>query len=46
MTSFYLVVLLFIELSKVAGELVPLFTSASLLVALLTVLVLLIKGKA
>lgn len=45
MTTFYFVVLLFIELSKVADKLVPLFISASLLVGLLTVLVLLVRGK-
>lgn len=46
MNTLYLAIYLFIELSKVADKLIPLFTSASLLVALVTVLTLLFKGKA
>ncbi len=45
MNTLYLVIYLFIELSKVSDKLIPLFTSASLLVALVTVLTLLFKGK-
>lgn len=45
MNEFYLIVCLFIELSKVADKLVPLFFSASLLTALVTMLVLVVRGK-
>lgn len=45
MDSFTLVVLLCIELSKVADDLVPLVNSASLLVALLTVFLVLVRGR-
>lgn len=45
MNEFSLVIFLFIELSKVADKLVPLFFSASLLVALVTMFVLVFKGK-
>ncbi|MEG2039958.1 MAG: hypothetical protein RR068_02465 [Hafnia sp.] len=45
MSEFYLVVCFFIELSKVADKLVPLFFSASLLTALITMLLLVVRGK-
>lgn len=45
MNEFYLVICLFIELAKVADKLVPLFFSASLLVAMITMLVVVFKGK-